>query len=57
MQFNPSPTVRLALYVLFSIGGLVVAYLVKKDSISTDEVALYTAVTSFVFGLAGINTK
>lgn len=57
MNLNPPYKVRLALYVIFSIGGFVVAYLTNKGTIGTDEVTLYTTVTGFVFALAGINTK
>lgn len=57
MQFNLPPKVRLAVYVLFGLGNLVTVYLLKKNFIGVDEVALYNAVGAFIYGLAGINVN
>jgi len=57
MKLNPSNKVRLAIYIVFGIGSLVVSYLLKRGDISNDEVVLFTAISSFVFGLAGINVS
>lgn len=55
MNINVPSQVRLALYVVFGIGNLVSVYLLKKNSIDVDQVALYNGISAFVFALAGIN--
>lgn len=57
MSLNPSPKLRLAIYIVFGIGNLVAAYLLKKGEIGVDEVALYNQIGAFVYGLAGINVS
>lgn len=57
MKLNPSNKVRLAIYIVFGIGNLVCAYLLKKNHIGVDEVALYNALGAFIYGLAGINVS
>lgn len=57
MKLNPSNKVRLAIYIVFGIGNLVSVYLLKKNHISVDEVALYNAIGAFIYGLAGINVS
>lgn len=56
MNINPPQKVRFVIYVVFGIAALVATYLVKKSIIGVDEVTLFTGISAFVFGLAGINT-
>ncbi len=57
MNLNPPPKVRVAIYILFGLGNLISVYLLKKNHIGTDEVALYNAIGTFVYGLASINVS
>jgi len=57
MQINLPPKIRLTLYIGFGIGNLVSVYLLKKAYIGVDEVALYNAIGTFVYALAGINVS
>lgn len=57
MNVNLPAKVRLALYIFFGIGSLVVTYLSVKTIIGVDEVSLWTGISAFVFALAGINVN
>jgi hypothetical protein len=57
MQVNLPPKVRLAIYVVFGVGSLVVTYLVNKGQIGADEVQLFTGLSAFVFALASVNVS
>lgn len=55
MQVNLPPKVRLGIYVVFGIGAIIVTYLLNKGQIGTDEVQLFTGISTFVYALAAIN--
>lgn len=57
MQLNLPPKVRAAIYAVFTLTAPVVAYLNITGVIGSNEVALYTAVSTAVFGLAALNTN
>lgn len=57
MTVNLPPNVRFALYLITSIGSLVVTYLVTKDVLGDAEVALWAGFTALVAGMAGFNTR
>lgn len=56
MTVNLSPTVRLAIYIIGSVGSLVAGYLFTKGVIGREEVALWGGFVALGFGLAGLNT-
>lgn len=56
MQLNIPPVVRASLYTLFTISAPVVVYLSVTGVIGENEVALFTALSTAVFGLAALNT-
>ena len=55
MNINPSPRIRLVLYVLIGLVNLVMAYLVTKGKVGVDEVTLVNGISALVAGLAAIN--
>lgn len=55
MKLNPSPKVRVLLYILTALGTPVVAYLLSKEVIGTLEVALWSAEVAVVSAMAGLN--
>lgn len=57
MQFNFHPKLRLAIYVVFGVGSILVTYLLEKQRIGTEEVQLFTALSAFAYGLAAINVN
>jgi len=56
VNLNPSKEFRAVLYVVTMVGGPVVAYLNAKGYIGSLEVALWSAETTIVAGLAAFNT-
>lgn len=56
MTVNLSPKVRLAIYIIGSVGSLVAGYLFTKGYIGPEEVALWGGFVALAFGLAGLNT-
>ena len=56
MTVNLPAKVRASIYVLFTLSAPVVAYLTATGVIGANEVTLYTALTTAVFGLAALNT-
>lgn len=56
MKLNLSSKVRASIYVLFTVAAPVVAYLTAVDVIGENEVVLFTALSTAVFALAGLNT-
>lgn len=46
---------RLIIYIIFSIGSLVMTYLGAKHMIGMDEIVLWTGVAALIGGLAGVN--
>jgi len=57
MNINPSPKVRLVIYLASGIGALVVAYLQSKGYIGETEVALWAGVVALVNGLSAYNVS
>ena len=57
MQINLPQKVRYVLYVLTSLAGILVTYLSATHQISADAVTAFSAVVTFVAGLAGYNTQ
>lgn len=55
MNINPPRQLRIALYVLVMLGTPIVAYLQVKGIIGAPEIALWTALTSAVALMAGLN--
>ena len=56
-MLNPSPKVRVCLYVLTALGTPVMAYLFAKDIIGTLEVSLWSAEVAVVSAMAGFNVS
>lgn len=56
MTVNLSPKVRLAVYIIGSVGSLVAGYLFVKGYIGREEVGLWGGFVALAFGLAGLNT-
>lgn len=56
-NLNPPANVRSVLYVVIMLGGPIIAYLQIKhpEIIGTAELALWTALTSAVALMAGLN--
>lgn len=57
VQSNLPPKVRLAIYLVTGIGGLVVTYLSVKNYIGDAEVTLWLGLTALVNGLAASNVN
>lgn len=57
MKFNIPYKIRASIYICYSIGSIVVTYLVAKRIFGVDEATAWTALGVFVAGLAGINTS
>lgn len=57
MQLNPSPKVRIALYVLTAVGTPLVAYLQAKGLIGVLESALWSAEVTVIATLAAFNVS
>jgi hypothetical protein len=55
MTANPSPTVRLAVYIVGGAGSLIAAYLFGKGIIGQEESALWSGLVALAFGVAGLN--
>lgn len=47
--------VRLALYIITSVGSLLVTYFAAKGDLGPDEIALWTGFTALIAAMAGIN--
>ena len=56
MQYNLPTKVRFAIYLVTSIGSLVVAYLSATQAVSQDAVTLFAGLITLVGGLAAYNT-
>lgn len=56
-NLNPPASLRKALYIITTLGGPIIAYLQIKnpDLIGNAELALWTALTSAVALMAGLN--
>lgn len=57
MQVNLPPKARLAVYILFGVGSLVVTYLLDKGQIGAEEVKFFTGLSAFAYALAAINVN
>jgi len=56
-MFNPSPTVRLAIYAITSLVGILVTYLSAVHKIGPEAVTAFGTATALVAGLASYNVK
>jgi hypothetical protein len=57
MEFNPTPQVRQAAYILTAIASPVVAYLAQQGVVSEFWFGLFSVVVTAVAGLAAFNVK
>lgn len=57
MQLNPSPNVRLAIYLITSLAGVLISYLSTTGQIGAEAVSAFSAVVAIVAGLAGYNVQ
>ena len=57
MKLNLPTKVRAALYVLFTLAAPVVTYLSVTGVLGENEVVLFTALSTAVFGMAALNTN
>lgn len=55
MKLNPSPRVRLVIYISVAIANLVCGYFVEKGYIGVSEVMLVNGISAMVAGMAGLN--
>ena len=55
MKLNPSPKIRVSLYLLTALGTPLVAYLLAKGYIGVLEVTLWSAEVTAVAAMAGFN--
>jgi hypothetical protein len=56
MDINLPKNVRAAIYIITGIGSLIITYLAATGGITLEQVALWTGFTTFVGGLAKLNT-
>ena len=56
MKVNLPAKVRLALYVVLGIGGIVMTYLSSVGVVGQNEMTAWSAFSIFVGGLAAVNT-
>lgn len=56
MKLNVPSKLRAAIYVAFSLAAPVVTYLTVSGFMGSNEVALFTGLSTVVFALAGLNT-
>lgn len=56
MKINLPSKIRAGLYAFFTLASPVVVYLSVTEVLGPNEVALFTAVSTAVFGLAALNT-
>lgn len=55
MKFNVPYRVRLALYIFTALGTVVVGYLLNKEVIGDQEVALWGGLVTVVNSMAALN--
>lgn len=57
MEINLPLRVRFAIYVVFSVGSIVMTYLATVGVVHEPEMAAWTALTVFATGLAAVKTR
>lgn len=57
MQINLPVKLRFALYVVTGVGSLVMIYLSSKGIVGEAELKFWAGFTTFIGGLAAVNTK
>lgn len=55
MHVDIPRNIRLTLYIVTSIGSMLVTYLAAKGIIGGDEIAFWTGFTAFIAAMASIN--
>lgn len=57
MNLNPTPKIRLVLYIVTAVGTPLMAYLVAKGFMGELEMALWSAEVTVVSAMAALNVS